>query len=659
MRSAREIRFRLLQEWANAGLFVAAPSLRRKTSLPARLPLLADPQTIIPHLRGGRLAREIESLAESICRHRFPLPGHDLETGAEIRWRRDYVHGVESGLRYFRRIPYLNPALAGDHKIIWELNRHQHLVVLAQASLLTGRAEFLDEIPRQLESWWQQNPFVRGINWASALEVAFRALSWIWICHLVGRDLPHACTDRLQTELYRHGVYLEHNLSVYFAPNTHLLGEAVVLHALGVLFPEWPRSKPWRSLGARIVAQEMHRQVREDGSHFEQSSAYHIYATDLFLFHALLETVNDAWRARLKRMADYLAALTSADGLIPLMGDDDGGRVFHPYGNRRRFGAATLASCCVYFGGNDWPHLPDDLLEQAAWWYGEETFLNRPGKAQRPQPRLFPDAGVVVLCSASAQIVVDTRAFGHAGAGHSHAHALQIVCRSGDRDVLIDPGTYTYVAEPLWRARFRGTAFHNTIRIDGFDQAPGAGPFRWIDKPVTEILRWKENEEWCFLDAICAYRGFRHRRMMLWLRDPAVLAVADEISGGANGREHQIEQFWHCGSDMAASSRGNYRIGDDALLVLPADAAAVLSEGGEYGWQSEVPGRKTPRPVIVVSRKTGLPATMGALLMLRPEGDVLLAVEDRANSVRLKASESKWIEIAKTGDPVVNWQPAG
>jgi hypothetical protein len=42
------------------------------------------------------------------------------------------IGGCETAPNYFRRIPFLDTSRAGDHKIIWELNRHQHLVVLAQ-----------------------------------------------------------------------------------------------------------------------------------------------------------------------------------------------------------------------------------------------------------------------------------------------------------------------------------------------------------------------------------------------------------------------------------------------------------------------------------------------------------------------------------------------
>ena len=187
-------------------------------------------------MKGTAYARELIATADSILEHRFPILGITIDTGPEIDWRRDYLHKVSSGTAYFRRVPYLDFSQVGDHKVVWELNRHQHLVLLAQAFLLSGRRAYLDEVFRQLESWMDANPFLRGINWASALEVAFRGLSWVWVWQLAGAEMPAPLRARFLTELYRHGRFLELNLSVYFSPNTHLLGEAVALHALGVMF---------------------------------------------------------------------------------------------------------------------------------------------------------------------------------------------------------------------------------------------------------------------------------------------------------------------------------------------------------------------------------------------------------------------------------------
>ena len=93
-----------------------------------------------------------------------------LQTGKVIDWRRDYQNNRNSPPNYFRLIPYLNFNRVGDHKVIWDLNRHQHLVLLAQASLLTSRQDFLTEIEEQVESWLVANPFMRDRDLAATLR---------------------------------------------------------------------------------------------------------------------------------------------------------------------------------------------------------------------------------------------------------------------------------------------------------------------------------------------------------------------------------------------------------------------------------------------------------------------------------------------------------
>ena len=307
MRTYRELAFRLKQELANLRLWRFPPSIA-STPRPPKL------QAPVEQLRSTAFAAEIVRLADEILRHRFPIFGCVIETGPQIHWRRDYINNVETGTPYFRRVPFLDFRRVGDHKYVWEINRHQHLVVLAQAYRFTGNAEYLMEAQRQLEIWMAQNPPLRGINWASALEVAFRALSWVWVDRIAGEALPPAFRRVFLDALNLHGCYLERNLSIYFSPNTHLLGEAVALHTLGTLYPEFPRGARWRRLGAELVAQQMERQVREDGVHFEQSAYYHVYALDFFLWHELLGQTSEQYRERLLRMAEYLDALMGATG---------------------------------------------------------------------------------------------------------------------------------------------------------------------------------------------------------------------------------------------------------------------------------------------------------------------------------------------------------
>jgi hypothetical protein len=513
------------------------------TALPPTPAFDADLLPCLPLPDAAECPKQIVDLADQILRHQFPVLATVIDAGPDIRWRRDYLRGIETGLPYFRRIPYLDTPRAGDHKAIWELNRHQHLIVLAQAYLLTDDHRYLDEICAQLESWIAENPFHRGTNWASALEVAFRALSWIWVYQFVGHETPPEFRTRWLHMLYLHGCHLANNLSFYFSPNNHLVGEALVLHALGLFFAGYARAARWERDGARVMREQMDRQIRADGSSFEQSTYYQGYLVDMFGLHAILARPGPEYIARLERMAEFLHAVYGPSGLPPMLGDDDGGRL--PPCRGKRCGAGKWES------------------------------------------RLFPDAGIAVMTCGDTHAVIDAGPFGALHSGHSHSDTLSIVLRWGGEEILIDPGTYTYTGEPQWRDWFRGSSAHNTIRIDGRDQGVMAGPFRWTHQPEVAILNWQTNSERDILEAECRYAGFTHRRRVEFQK-PDVFLITDNVSGPPG--EHDIEQFWHLGS-LAARSR----------LFLPDDAE--LSES----WRSTTFGEKHPAPMLCVHRRSELP----------------------------------------------------
>ena len=513
----------------------------------------AGPRLALPDVQPAAGIQQIVDLADQIQRHQFPILGATIEAGPHIRWRRDYSRGIETGLAYFRLIPYLDTDRAGDHKLIWELNRHQHLIVLAQAYRLTGDRRRLQELQAQLESWMADNPFHRGTNWASALEVAFRALSWIWVDHFVGLEMPPEFRARWLHMLYLHGCHLANNLSFYFSPNNHLVGEALVLHALGLFFQGYPRAAKWQQLGARVMQEQMDLQIRNDGSSFEQSTYYQRYLLDMFLLHAVLARPGAEFLAKLERMAEFLHAIAGPSGRLPLLGDDDGG------------------------------HLPLGGIE-------------RPPGAGNCASRLFPDAGIAVMTCGGNHAIVDAGPFGALHSGHSHSDTLSIILSSGDDEILIDPGTYTYTGDPKWRDWFRGSRAHNTICIDGLDQAVMAGPFRWNNPPAVRVLDWKTNSARDVLEAECRYAGFTHRRRVEFQK-PGTFLISDHVEGPPG--EHDIEQFWHLGS-LAARSQ----------VILPADAELTTS------WHSTTFGEKHASPMLRVHRRAPLPLCLETRIIL-------------------------------------------
>ena len=188
--------------------------------------------------------------------------------------------------------------------------------------------------------------------------------------------------------------------------------------------------------------------------------------------------------------------------------------------------------------------------------------------------------------------IVDAGPFGALNAGHSHSDTLSIVVRSGGAEILIDPGTYTYTGDAEWRAWFRSTAAHNTIRIDGRDQAVQRGPFGWDSKPRVKILDWRTNAERDLLEAECCYAGFTHRRRVEFLK-PDVFVITDDVSGPPGA--HEIEQLWHLASVDAR-----------AKLILPEDAELTES------WRSTMFGEKHLGPMLRVRRCLRAPGAPGS-----------------------------------------------
>ncbi|MBL8227459.1 MAG: alginate lyase family protein [Bryobacterales bacterium] len=592
-RSPAEIRFRLAQEAWNFRGFLFPPQPAAPLDSFTRLfPDPPEPEEVLRSVPA--YCETLSSLAGAIANGQMPLLGTNVpfDGTPEQDWRRDLLNSSSAGRPdYFRRIPYLNAAAVGDHKVIWELSRHQHLVLLAQAAHLNSgqkqypsQKQWLAALECQLASWWRANPFHRGINWASALEVAFRALSWIWILHLVGGRLQETTRRTLLNSLFQHASHLAHNLSIYFAPNTHLMGEAVCLHAIGCMLPQAPHADEWRRLGAHWVERCIQDQVLEDGAHFEQSSYYHLYSIDFFLLHALLNPGVSAWyRQRLQRMCELLAAITDRDGSFPLLGDDDGGRLFHPFGNRRFFPRATLTAASCFFDQPSWRFTPDDYAEIGLWWMGPQPPV--PASAVKPRScGVFGDSGLVAGGDDRLQIVFTAKAFGSGTAGHSHAHALHFVARLDQRDLLLDSGTFTYVGDWDTRNRFRSSAAHNTIRIDSMDQGTPVNPFRWGPG------RWEGRLVEAFSEpgrlALTAEltdpeKLFRISRKVTWSSGEP-LVCDDTIQGPAG--EHLIEQFWQLPADAIWEDQARMvRWPGGATLEVSREGAASLTRGEVSG----------------------------------------------------------------------------
>ena len=93
------------------------------------------------------------------ARGRFDLLGfRDLSFGDPIDWLADPVADRRSPSVHWSRVPFLNYESVGDHKVVWELNRHQYLAALGQAYWYTGRDAYAATFAEHVGAWMDANP---------------------------------------------------------------------------------------------------------------------------------------------------------------------------------------------------------------------------------------------------------------------------------------------------------------------------------------------------------------------------------------------------------------------------------------------------------------------------------------------------------------------
>ncbi len=404
----------------------------------------------------------LEAAARGARQGAWPALGFDWTWRADDPdvWRRAPDTGRLWPMDFFGAIPYRAGNPHGDSRVVWEPARLQQLVALAWLAQRGG--EGADETAAlavaQLHSWVAANPPYRGVHYVSVMECALRLIAACHALDLLRARLPEpeATWPALLAIVASHAPLIARRLSLFSSSGNHTIAEAVGLLYAGVLFGEFPQAARWRATGLDLLAREAARQVLPDGGGIERAFHYHRFVMDLLaLADGLLarrgETVPDAVTAALDRGRRFLAAVTLPDGETLPVGDGDGGYALSRF---VRLHAPLMA--------------------------GDEPVAH------------FPETGYSVLRAEGGRATLalfDHGALGMAPSyGHAHADALSFVLYRDGEPMLIDPGTFTYTGDPVWRRYFRSTAAHNTLRIDGADQTAQETAFQWSAPRPCRLL---------------------------------------------------------------------------------------------------------------------------------------------------------------------------
>lgn len=549
--------------------------------------------------------------AEPLRQRRFQLLGMSVEFKNEIAWAIEPATGAcwpthEYHIDFLRRLAKRRED--ADVRRTWELNRFLHFPLLGRIhwQLQHGKDDWCTrEFATQVDSWVDGNPYGRGPNWASTMDVSIRMLNFIWgywsFRH--AQSIPDRFWKRLAETIWQHARHIERHPQGAMISDNHHISHFLGLFYVGLLFPELPRAQRWLEQGRNGLIEQMRTQVYDDGIQHECTTNYQKFVAEMFLHAMLLAERNQcpfpAWyRDELCKMFTVLAELEQPDGLTPTIGDTDNGRlqdvasakVPNDYRAVLTAGAVALARPHLLPRGGAVSELADTLCGAST-----DKTERTPTSFRQPQSRdthsaSFPKGGFFTVRSGNAHVVVRGGPFGLQGhGGHSHNDQLAFAYWYR-RPIFVDPGILGYAGlDPELIAYFRSTAAHNTLCVDNTEQLPVPhGCFERpryspdSNRPIPRVIEgpnegspaWRLVLEHYYYQRI----GVVHRRAFELNRGGRRLSVTDWIEGNRN---HNLSWSFHLAAGLQAVPTTNgvtIRSGETevGLLRIPRAVSDVV-----------------------------------------------------------------------------------
>lgn len=324
----------------------------------------------------------------------------------------------------------------------------------------------------------------------------------------------------------------------------HLLANHLLANAKALLFAgsglECVDAARWYSIGLHIYLEQLSKQILSDGAHVERSPMYHSIILEDLLDLCNLNRAFDRHILEFphyaSQMLSWLNQMTHPDGEISLFND-------------AAFGIASTFSA----------------LEA----YGQRLGVH-------PTVRPLGESGYMRLENDNVVIIFDAAPLGpDYQPGHGHADALSFELSSRGRRIFVNSGTSTYESNPV-RNYERGTAAHNTVRIDGLNQSEMWAAFR-VARRARPYDVHTDNRS--FVEA--AHDGYHRLRPKATHRrridlDGDMVTITDRLEGSGH---HTAELFFH----LAPSA-------DPQFHMDPKLNCSVITSAISTGWNTRVPG---------------------------------------------------------------------
>lgn len=296
---------------------------------------------------------------------------------------------------------------------------------------------------------------------------------------------------------------------------------------------------------------------------------------------------------------------------------------------------------------------------------GVEYYLIEHNASISLESKAFPDGGFYVMRHEDLYMIVDCVPNNpKAPSGHRHNSRLSFELSAYGKTFIVDPGSYIYSADPEWRNKFRSTAYHNTVVVDGEEQNEfdAYNLFAMKMNAEVKINEWKVTDESDFLDA--QHSGYErlaepiiHQRQILFNKRDKYWIIRDALLKSSNSEsKHRISDLKHhfylyfhfAPMEIVTEPEHSLLVKSNAadginIIVIPVKVDG-LNLSVEDGWISYSYGTKVEVPVVRYSKSANAPVNFVTILYpyegLQPPYSLKIIQENALIFMREKLQET-------------------
>ncbi len=480
-----------------------------------------------------------------------------------IDWQLD----VKSNFRFREDKNFYNQTIDQtknvDIKNCWELGRLQHFPQIALAAISSSERDVLiKEFKNQSIDFIGSNPVGMGVQWFCSMDVGIRVSNWLISFDILKQiDSNHLLDDQfseiLTDSIYQHSLFIYNHLE----DKEGAAGNHYLFNLLGILFAANYLSDNeeilnWKKFAEQEIENEFKKQFFNDGGNFEGSTTYHCLSSEAMLYSTALmlrngRDLNKDYVTLLGKSFQFVESMIKPNGEVPQFGDNDSGRLFKFSATKRLLNYESFYSgFSTLFETSKSDFFIENILVkqisknrelQKSVLSKKNNFQLRNAEHQVQKPTTteikfekeidvtniklhsYEDFGLFIYKSDEFYLAISAicNKGMHHSWGHVHNDKLSFVLQVDGKDLVVDPGTYTYSSFPEKRNLLRSSLAHNGIVVKGIDQNKEFG-LVYLEREVKcEVLEIKDLS----ITIQAKYYGVEHTRKFTML--PNQLIITD------------------------------------------------------------------------------------------------------------------------------------